>query len=157
MSVNPLSPAGQKARAFGFGAGTVVAPVDGAPGAVGSGPVVIVGAGAVGRFAGLLVTGSVPCGAPGPTVTDGVVARMTGVARSRAEFAATAAVVAIAVSIAMGAFVGLLSLLIMGVALFAIQAFFTNLPAIIHFVRTDLPAIGKALWGLLQQLFKAKK
>ena len=77
-----------------------MAPVEGEPGAVGSGPVVIVGAGAVGRFAGLLVTGSVPCVAPGPTVTDGVVATSTGVLRSRAEFAATAAVVAIAVSAA---------------------------------------------------------
>lgn len=62
-------------------------------------------------------------------------------------------VAAIAVSVAMGAFVAGLSLGIMGVALLVIQTFFANLPAIVKFVRTDLPAIGKALFQMLQALY----
>ena len=94
----PLCPTGQTASAFGFGAGTVVAPVEGAPGAAGSGPFVIVGGGAVGRVLVTAVTGSDPSVAPGPTVTAGFVATSVGSAFSRAEFAATAAVVATTVS-----------------------------------------------------------
>src|SRR5712691_11600659 len=98
-SVYPLWPAGQTARAFGFGAGgTFVGPVAGSPGAVGRGPFVIVGGGAVGRFAGLEVGATVPSVAPGPTVTGVAVAASVGSLFSRAEFAATAAPVAITVS-----------------------------------------------------------
>ncbi len=61
----------------------------------------------------------------------------------------------IVVAVAMGGFIALLALGIMGVALLGIEAFFLNLPAIVHFVKVDLPAIGKALWGLLELLFKA--
>ncbi len=70
---------------------------------------------------------------------------------------AAASVLAVVTSIAMGALIAAMSLGIMGVALFAIQAFFANLPAIVHFVRTDLPEIGKALWRVAEQLFKAAR
>jgi hypothetical protein len=56
-----------------------------------------VGAGALGRV-DVRVGATVGWGAPGPTVTLGVVATSVGVALFRAEFAATAAVVAMIVS-----------------------------------------------------------
>jgi Zn-dependent protease with chaperone function len=64
---------------------------------------------------------------------------------------------AIVVMVGTGGFVAFMSLAIMGLALFAIQAFFENLPAIIRFVREDLPEIAKALWGLIQTLIANSK
>ena len=61
---------------------------------------------------------------------------------------------AITVTVAMGAFVAGFSLGIMGVGLFVIQAFFTNLPAIVHFFQTDVPRIGRVIWALGQELIK---
>src|SRR5206468_2738976 len=90
----PLWPAGQTARAFGLtGFGVVPRPLGPVPGAVGSGPVVIVGAGAPGRVL-VMVGATVEGAAPGPTVTVGPVATSVGVALLRAAFAARAAPVA---------------------------------------------------------------
>jgi Zn-dependent protease with chaperone function len=46
-----------------------------------------------------------------------------------------------------------LTFVVVGGALFAIHAFFTNLPGIIGFVTTDVPKIGKAVVGLVQELW----
>src|SRR5690242_5501589 len=98
-SVYPVLSAGQAASAFGFAAGTVPVGRVPLPGAVGSGPVVIVGcAVGMGSVAGALVTGTGAWVAPGPSGTLTFVATI-GRSDSWADFAASASAVAATVRI----------------------------------------------------------
>ncbi len=61
----------------------------------------------------------------------------------------------VALMVGVGAFVSVLAFGMLGAAIFVIHAFFTNLPAMIEFVRTDLPAIAIGLWNAVRQLIAA--